>query len=182
MTRTLRDARVLVLVPALAAVALWGWFGFRPAWVQREQLARRLEAAGRVPEAWRDRIAAAERARAEAEKTLAEERRRFAAGLKKLHEEAPNPASPLRTKPGALAALNAAVAKSGAKIVSATTGETRTGGEAGVWSVTFLATYREMRETLNVLADVPGVLVRRIDRTASEDAGAKPIWKLVVEM
>ena len=182
MTLTERDRRILVLLPAVLAVGVYVWAYLLPALSARERLQRRLEAAGRTVEAWAPRIAAAERERKAATDALKAERIRFAEGLQELRRERPSIASEIRSKPGALAALNRSVTVSGAKIVAATTGERRPDAATGMWNVTFLATYDEMRRTLHALSDEPGVLVRRIDRLAAEDARAKPIWKLIVEM
>ncbi|MBO7720789.1 MAG: hypothetical protein J6T01_00110 [Kiritimatiellae bacterium] len=182
MTLTERDRGILVLLPAVLAAGIYVWACLLPGLSDRERLRRRLEAAGNTAGAWVPRIAAAERDRSSAEEALAAERARFAAGMKELRRQQPSAASDVRTKPGALAALNRSVSASGAKIVAATTGERRADATAGTWNVTFLATYDEMRKTLHALSEEPGVLVRRIDRVAAEDAGAKPIWKLIVEM
>lgn len=182
MTLTERDRLILALLPAVAAAGFYVWAYFLPGEAERERLERRLETCGGTVEAWAPRIAVAARARTEAEDALAAARTRFSAGVKELRREQPSAASEVRTKPGALAALNRSVAASGAKIVAATTEERRAAAASGVWNVTFLATYDEMRRTLHALSEEAGVLVRRIDRLAAEDAGAKPIWKLIVEM
>ena len=183
MTLTERDRRLLTFAPALLAVALFAWRVLLPGWDAHDALTRRLETAGRVPEAWESRLAVAEKGRQAAEGELEKERRRFADGMRELRREQPAANSTVRTKPGALVALNRSVAASGAKIVAAMTIEgDRARPSVGMWNVTFLATYDEMRLTLRTLSEEPGVLVRRIDRLAAEDAGAKPIWKLTVEM
>ena len=119
MTLTERDRRLLTFAPALLAVALFAWRVLLPGWDAHDALTRRLETAGRVPEAWESRLAVAEKGRQAAEGELEKERRRFADGMRELRREQPAANSTVRTKPGALVALNRSVAASGAKIVAA---------------------------------------------------------------
>ena len=181
-TFSARDRQLLLLLPALLAAVVMYVLFVGPEWSRRAQIAARLKAAGGSVAAVRQAAEAAARTEARTRAELAAARERFMAARAELERESPNPASELRSKPGALAALNAAVARSGAKIVSATVGKGRSDASAGDWNVTFLATYEEMRLTLDALAETPGVLVRRIDRIAPEDIMVKPIWKLIVEM
>lgn len=182
MKSSAHDRRILTLASVFLVVGCYVWLYFLPEREAHARLEARLEAAGREPAAWAPRIDAARRELKAAEAELEGARERFATGLSGLRREQPNASSEVRTKPGSLAALNRSVAASGAKIMAATTGDGRSSDVSGVWCVTFLATYDEMRTTLRRLSEEPGVLVRRIDRIAAEDAGAKPIWKLIVEM
>lgn len=176
-----RDTRILIALPALFVAILYLGFWWNPGADETERLNQRLKDAGMTPEAWTAPLAEATRAVAEAEQALAEMRQRFESRKQELARELGEAGSGShRSQPSALETLNAAAQGSGAALLAA---HSQGGaGNAGVWSVSFLAGYAAMTKCLTELANEPGVVVRRIDRIPAQDAAAQPVWKLLVEM